>query len=364
MARIRVLHIVWSATMGGIERLVLNLCKAQLQNPLLDVSVMIAKSEGPLLEEFKRLDLPLIEGGFRNGRDQRTVITSRLSACFAGFDVIHIHSYNPIIAKEAVRSNCKIVFTEHGNFGFGKKTTLSSLMVRFMLKRFLNHKVDYITFNSNFSKKIAEERFGLKNVTRKVIYNGVPEIDATSLNRVILKRNPGELIVGTVGRLAAVKRIDRVLTALSQISNSGIRLAIMGDGPLKEDLQTLSLQLEITEKVEFIATGDARAFMKEVDLCVLPSQNEAFGLVAIEAYQFGKPVLVFADGGGSAELVSQIEPEMIVKDEKELAEKIKFIAEHSEIRTSATVIAARKNFARQFSIEKMEAALLAVYQSL
>ncbi len=363
MSRIKVLHILWSASMGGIGRVVINLCNAQLRNDHLSIGVLVAKSEGELLPQLKTLGIKIHEPGFIKGNDKSKEVLLNCKKTFEEYDILHFHSFNPSLAKLAVKSKKKIIYTEHGNFAFGRKMTIKDYIVRYFQQIFLNKQVNFITFNSEFSKNTSLKRFGLQKVKNKVVYNGCADLKKSlSINN--FQRTKDEILITTIGRLAIVKRIDRLLNAFSLFDHHNTRLLIVGEGPLKEELENISREKDITKDTVFTGIKDSQSILQISDICVFPSQNEAFGLVAIEAYQQGKPVIVFADGGGLPELVNQIEPELIVNSESELAILLeKMIKEINLFNTDEKIIL-RKTFARKFTIEKMESELYSIYSEV
>ncbi len=62
---LKVIHVVWSSGIGGIESLVLNLCMEQKNNSQLQVALFTAKSGGLLTEKAKNNHILLHEGGFQ-----------------------------------------------------------------------------------------------------------------------------------------------------------------------------------------------------------------------------------------------------------------------------------------------------------
>jgi len=362
MSKIKVLHILWSASMGGIARVVLNLCNTQLNNSNLIPALLVAKSDGELIEQFKSIGIDVYEPGFKNGKDRNEETLSICLKAFMHCDIIHFHSFNPIIANLAAKSKKKIVYTEHGNFAFGRHMTIKDLIVQYLEKRFLNKHVNFITFNSEFTKSVSLKRFGLKKVNSAVIYNGVSQLTEKYLNPNNLSSQNKELIILSIGRLAIVKRIDRLINAYSKTDKEGTRLIIVGDGPLKKDLIKIANECGILNKTDFTGTADSSEMIQISDICVFPSQNEAFGLVAIEAYQQGKPVIVFNDGGGLAELVRQIEPELIVNSISNLTILLNNIKTNIHSLQTLEKKQLRKKFASQFSIEKMELNMFKLYQ--
>ena len=127
--------------------------------------------------------------------------------------------------------------------------------------------------------------------------------------------NTFELVIGTVGRMRHEKGIDILITAFEEISRvyKEVQLLLVGDGP---DLSTYKNQVEnrnIREKVFFYGAADwekAMQLMQLMDIVVVPSRFEGFGLTAGEAMAMGKPLIV-ADNFGLMELVDHHENGLI-----------------------------------------------------
>ncbi len=110
-----------------------------------------------------------------------------------------------------------------------------------------------------------------------------------------------------VGRLTAQKGISDLLEALLQLKGRGPvpRLEIYGDGPLRAtcDAAAQHLPLRFHGMVDQQQVRDAMARSR---LLVLPSTEESFGLVAIEAGARGTPVVAYADGGLKEAVLDQM----------------------------------------------------------
>ena len=364
MKQLKVLHLLWTPQMGGIERLVLNLCAQQLKNESIKVGVYIAKNDGILSEEFKQLAINVHYGNFKNGFSFSNTQLKECTKVFKDYDIIHFHFFNPLLAYAAVKINCKIVYTEHGNFGFGQKNKFSKNILYKMQKYFLNHKINFITFNSFFTEKTALEKYGLSGVNKSVVYNGLPDLRSdTSLSEN--SNRSDKFTIGTIARLAGVKRIDRLITAISLLKNTPIYLEIIGDGPLKQELQHQASQNEVQDKILFLGYDkNPAARMKNWSLCVYPSSGEAFGLVLIEAYQFGLPVIVFSDGGGLVELAKMADPELIVKNEVALSDLLREIHQNPSLYCNPERSNLRKQIAMTFGIDNMEKKLSEIYHQI
>ncbi|MCP1662289.1 glycosyltransferase involved in cell wall biosynthesis [Methanocalculus sp. AMF5] len=99
------------------------------------------------------------------------------------------------------------------------------------------------------------------------------------------------------GRLIREKHVDLLIRAAALLREElpGLRLAIIGDGPERQALETLAQEEGIAEAVSFtgfLPTHDAViAAMKASKVFVLPSTREGFGIVALEAMACGLPVV-------------------------------------------------------------------------
>ncbi|MBL7924968.1 MAG: glycosyltransferase family 4 protein [Bacteroidia bacterium] len=364
MRPLKILHIIWSAEMGGIGKVVLNLCKAQKEDPEIEVAVLIAKPEGLLLKEFQVSGICLYEGQLKHGHDIKRSLLQKCRKIMQGFDILHFHSFNPLLAEAGRQSGCKMLYTEHGNFGIGRKAGVKDRLVRVIQGFYLNRIMDGITFNSQFSRSLSESRFGLKKVKKQVIYNGIPSFASPSYSGMMYRHKAEEFILASVGRLATVKRFDRIIEAISLLDPKLLRVIIMGEGPERTHLEALIKKYHLETFVQLPGVGDSRRLIHEADLCVLPSSGEAFGLVALEAFQQGKPVLVFNDGGGLKEIVEQVEPHLVVNSTADLAAKIREAIQSPDAFNHQDLRSKRIHYAAQFSIEKMAGQFKSLYTTL
>lgn len=107
-------------------------------------------------------------------------------------------------------------------------------------------------------------------------------------------------VIGTVARLVENKRIGDLLTVAARLSATFPRLHVLvsGEGPLLTQLQSQAAELGIAERVNFLGYyPDVSEVMRALDVFVLPSEWEGFGLVAAEAMASGAPVVATRAGG-------------------------------------------------------------------
>ena len=117
---------------------------------------------------------------------------------------------------------------------------------------------------------------------------------------------PGEVLVTFVGRLVRIKRVDVLLRGFAHACKSGapLRLAVVGDGALRPELEALASELGVADRVWFAGyRGDMLAVTSGSDLAVLSSDNEGTPVSLIEAAAAGTPA-VSTDVGGVADVVT------------------------------------------------------------
>ena len=363
---IRLLHMLWDARLGGIQQLLLDLLPKQNARADLKADILFMNGQGPNLPAFQQKEWKTFALGFQNGYDFSPEKRAVLRTHLRNYDVLHLHDFNPWMAREAARAGKKIIYTEHGNFGFGRKRRLGEWVNQCLQGRFQRKKVDLLTYNSLFSKEVAEQRYQTHKRPSILIYNG-SDIDLIQSQAKAhpVSVEPGTFLVGTTSRLAGGKRIERLLRtfALFAASHPDARLWIIGDGPEKGKLEMEARKLGLDPQNIFLGEKKPPApYQAAMDLSIYPFYNEAFGLVALESLALGKPTLVFSDSGGMREVVEMLSREDVCEDEAALLRRMEYYYLHRE--EAARQSDARSAFARRFHIDEMEAQLYTAYLNL
>jgi len=138
-----------------------------------------------------------------------------------------------------------------------------------------------------------------------VIFNGVEinkKINNSNIQKIKkeLGLNSSDLIIGIVARLAVVKGHRTLLKAFAYVSNTiaNVKLLIIGDGPLTNELEKYALELKISKKVIFLGTrNDINDLLSLIDVFTLSSVHEGISLTLLEAMASKKPIVTTAVGG-------------------------------------------------------------------
>ena len=113
-------------------------------------------------------------------------------------------------------------------------------------------------------------------------------------HRRVKTRPASPPVFGALGRLHEVKGFDILLRSAARLRDQGVdfRLRIAGDGPELGALRALRSELGLNSRVEFCGwLSNTADFLSGLDLFVVPSRAEAFGLVVVEAMAAGVPVV-------------------------------------------------------------------------
>ena len=292
-------------------------------------------------------------------------------------DLVHMHSNKAaLLGMRALRHATPTpasVFTAHNVPSFEKASRLRRALGRRALAG-IGRSVDRTIAVSFALATLLIEDAGFDAGRVDVVHNGV-DADAIAAavagaDRVALRAAqhiPAEaFVLGTLGRLVPDKGVDVLLRAAASLvdRHPELRVVIAGDGPDEKRLRTLAGDLGISHRVLFAGfVEDPCPWLSMMDVFVLPTRLEAFGLAALEAMAAGLPV-VASDVGGVPEVVSDDVNGMLVPpgDAAALADTIGWLIIDSEPRerlSAQAPVTAREHF----SLTRMAEETAAVYDA-
>jgi glycosyltransferase involved in cell wall biosynthesis len=160
------------------------------------------------------------------------------------------------------------------------------------------------------------------DIRRHVIAEGWPEDRAhympnfaevtgtPVIARAELDTPDGAPVIFTPGRLHKVKGLDTLITSIKSVPDAYLWIA--GDGPERESLIAHAAGEGVSDRVRFLGwRTDTGPFFRACDIVAFPSRHEPFGTVTLEAWAYGKP-LVVTDAQGPVEVVRPDEDGVMV----------------------------------------------------
>jgi glycosyltransferase involved in cell wall biosynthesis len=157
------------------------------------------------------------------------------------------------------------------------------------------------------SRQLAEQmvtEIGVPPGSLKVIYNGVDTAKFAGAARRERREHRDEILIGSIGRLAAVKNYQLLLHAVARLpQDQHWRLVLIGDGPERQNLQRTISELGIGARVSLLGHRDDIAeLLGDLDIFVLPSVSEGMSNTLLEAMAAGVAVIA-SDAGGNREII-------------------------------------------------------------
>jgi len=243
---------------------------------------------------------------------------------------------------------------------------LSSRAEQFVL-RITDHLVDAVVVNCEAMRRHMMEDQGVLAERLRTCYNGLD----TGRFGPLPKQRPAalagaSLVIGVVCALRPEKGLPTLVEAFAKVvSNgpshlrSGLRLAIVGSGPMLARLQEMSVELGIRDHCHFEpSTADVAAWLRAIDIFVLPSLSEALSNSLMEAMACGCAV-VASTVGGNPELVSDGITGLLFDagDASELGDRLERLIVDEDLRTRFGANASdsvRQRFSVQASAHTME----------
>ncbi|MFF7470237.1 glycosyltransferase [Streptomyces sp. NPDC008092] len=305
--RPRVLHLAQPVE-GGVARVVLDLTKAQLTAGL---RVTVACPGGELAERARELGAEV--RGWRADRSPGAGLPDEVRRLGRLLDevrpaLLHAHSAKAGLAgRLAVRGRVPTLFQPHAWSFEAVGGTTAALALR------------WERWGARWAHRVvcvseAERTTGVHAGIRArytVVPNGIdtehftPTVPAVPHAQTAPTgpgtpdapggRPAGAPLVVCVGRLCRQKGQDVLLRAWPEVLRRvpDARLALVGDGPDRDELRRLAAAVSASAPVEFAGSvADVRPWYRAADLVVLPSRWEGMALSPLEALACGRPVLV------------------------------------------------------------------------
>ena len=225
-----------------------------------------------------------------------------------GLEIIHAHYAVPhaasaYLAKQIFNSGrLKTLTTLHGT----DITLVGADPSYRRVVKFAIEQSDGVTAVSTYLKNRTVEEFGIRREIR-VIPNFI-EPDRPDRNRGQCSREAfaphGEAILMHASNFRPVKRVADVVRIFARVrARIPAKLLLVGDGPDRPMVEQLAAALNLGADVHFLGEQDQlEPLFFCADLFLLPSEQESFGLTALEAMNCGVPVIA-TDVGGLPEVV-------------------------------------------------------------
>ena len=338
MSRINVLfvadHLGYAGKMHGVGRLFSNALPRFNKNKYNVIPCVLRKKDA-LNDLFISQGIKIRYLG-KTKFDPSTFITLLKIIKEEKIDILHLHQYGSSNFGRLAGfvAGVPVIIHSHDtdpNYPFYQR--IADLI--------LAHFTDKVIAVSESAKESTIKKRSIREDKVVVMHNAIPleefhELtpDQKEKERRSLGINPDYKIIGTVTRLRWEKGNKYFLEAASEVLKLFPKTVflIVGDGPLREELQNLSKKLNIEENVIFYGfSRNTQRFYSIFDIKVMASVTEASPFTLLEAMAMRKAI-VATEVGGLKEILKDGETGLLVpaKDSRMLAQKIIYLLENGQ----------------------------------
>ncbi|EOZ93766.1 glycosyl transferase, group 1 family protein [Indibacter alkaliphilus LW1] len=362
--KIRILHCIETISSGGVERLRLSFAR-NLDYNKYELKIACTQAKGQILKEFKTLGVEIIEvGNFKHPFQLKN------------YNILlkHIKSYQPHIIHGAVFEGNSMATV--GKI-FGKvpvaileetsEPRFRSKKANFLLKCYANF-ADIFVGISPAVVTYLKSTLNLSSSKVILLSNGVevPEaVRSETLSKLkdSLGINSDDIVIGAVGRVYdKVKRFSDIIEAIHLLGNPKLKFLLIGNGPDLEYLKSLTHKYSLEGQVLFLDyQADPNPYYCLMDIFCLPSLQEGFGLVVVEAMLHNLPVIA-TKVGGLKNIVDDGKSGYLVNPQSsiELASKLNYLIQNPDLRDQMGRVGYQRAI-ENFTIDTYTSNLLQLY---
>ena len=322
----KVTHLITTIERGGAEKQLLTLASKQVESGL-KVEVFFLKGKPDLKNEFEASGVKV--NNILVGKSFLKQIFLLSKYLRKNSSPVHAHLPKSELLASIVVQNKNFIFSRHNAEPFwpGGPRIISNLLSKFVCKR-ASQGIAISNAVKSYLIKRGEVPSGYKV---DVVHYGFQKdisINAAGLGLItnIMNGQNSKYKIGTIGRLVPQKDYPTLLSAFSNVleSEPSTDLYVVGEGHLQKDLIELSKSLGINDKVHWLGkTEYIKEFLSKIDLFILPSKYEGFGLVLLEAMVANTPIIASNNSSIPEVLGKTYEGLFLTGDVNALAQQIK-----------------------------------------
>lgn len=351
----RILQVIDSLRIGGAEVLVRDLAPRFLQRGIDCEVLVLSRSSSALEVSLENAGVRVRDSGKIPLYSPRQI--SALARHLRGFNLVHVHLFPAQlwVAMAAGQSSCALVTTEHNTWNRRRRWWFH------LVDTWIYSRYRQVTCNSDATAcELAAWCPGVRDKLR-VIPNGIPiEVFANARPADLLGLGAGMTKAVFVGRFEPQKDHGTLLRALALAPR--VHLFLLGDGPLRNELEQLARDLGVRDRVTFAGfRNDVPAMLKACDVYVHSTTSDGFGMAACEAMAAGLPVIA-SDVPGLAQVLEGAGVLTPVGNYGSLARELNALAESADRRARLSEASRRR--VSDFSIEKTVELHIQMYEAI
>lgn len=285
--KLRIMHVIGASRPGGAETFALRLLSALNKHP--DVELLVAVRRGWLATRLRAAGVRVVEAPFGGMFD---TLMSRLGGGTARRLRRVAGNFQPQLIQSWMNRATR--FMPRGGW-----VRVARLGGYYKLKYYF-HKVDYLIGNTkDICDYCVREGWNSLNVAHLANFVPMPPKGWQSAGkglRAKLGIPEKAFVMVAVGRLHPVKGLETAISTLPKLADA--HLVLVGEGPLRAELESLAAKLRVEKRVSFVGwADDVSGYAAIADVWLAPSRHEPLGNTVLDAWAYGVPVVAAATGG-------------------------------------------------------------------
>ncbi len=286
---------------GGTESYIYSLASKLKENNKIYL-VYNEKADG--YEKFKNLGVELIQLPMNNFYDFKAAKELNNLCKAKEIDIVHTHFLreNSIaVLSKFFGHKAKLINTRH-------MLLVNSGITKYVNKLITKYDDSIIAVSKAVENLLISELGSRKNI--KLIYTGI-DLDKYKGENYNFRQkydiDEETLLITSTARFSPEKGHAFIINSLPQIieksPNKNIKFVFIGDGPILNDMKSLTKKLSVSDYVMFLGyQDDIKSILNGSNIYLLGSETEAFGISILEAMAYSLPVLS-TNSGGTSEII-------------------------------------------------------------
>lgn len=265
----------------------------------------------------------------------------------------------------------KVIYTVHG-WVFNEPIHFFKKLLFLVLEKITSHIKDKIICVSEFDKLVGIKLSIKKTNDLITIHNGIKLSKEYFLDHIKAREEIGlfsnnDFIIGTIANFYKTKGLEFLIKAFAMLleknKEKSLKLIIIGDGEIRQQIEELITYLKLNNKVILLGRiNQASKYLRAFNIFVLSSVKEGFPYSLLEAQLAGLPI-VATKVGGVPEIIDDGVNGLLAtpSDTINLAKKIQILIDNTSIRDKF-IQSGIKKVTNNFSLEKMIQQTLNLYK--
>lgn len=375
---LRILHFIPNLSMGGAERLVIDICNELSTRKNITIALVVMDA----INDFEiPIHFPIL---ITNSRVKLSVLkknvyhTKSINKILEEFkpDIIHSHLLEAeVLSRAIIKTNVRYFSHFHDNiaqlrknklWNISSKKNIANFIERtWLLKRYKQSKTNFIAISKDTADYINTHIPTHRDLTVNFLHNSinVKNFQLTSFEKPI--NYPNKINLVSIGSLVTKKNQLFQIEIVNELLLRGldVELYICGEGYNRKIIEQKIATYQLEKSIHVLGNvKNVQDILMKADLLIHTATYEPFGLVFLEAMAAKVPIVTL-NGKGNADIILHKHNALLVENEdvSQFCDAVELVLSDSNLRNTITLQAAE--FVKKYDITLYVDQLLNLYES-